>query len=372
MKMTFLTAAMGLTCLGLCSTASALQSAAWEASSGVPPQSADPPWGVLDSVAPPATGLGQGTVTFGAGGLVIDSSARPEDLTGVFHTSSTAVAGLPPAVFFEVELAIPQASAGLPATVLELWRYGLPGRWELYVGADSLTSVHRYALPISQGASQETAVIGSTAINRTYRIEIDTTTHVTTVSVDGMPVITHVGVGAAFTQNTSVASVGDGSGNGTATIVVQRMEHNLGLDALQYCGGTTSGSGNAPTTFFTGSAVLADASASFTALNLPAFARALPLVSFRAAPMLASASSHSQLQGLCLGRPFSRYLPNGQVPTADAAGRLDFSVDPSQIPSPGGVVSLQPGDSLHVQLWFREAGGAAATGFSAAHWIQFR
>jgi hypothetical protein len=77
---------------------------------------------------------------------------------------------------------------------------------------------------------------------------------------------------------------------------------------------------------------------------------------------------------LCLGAPIRRFNPftGYSVLFSSAAGEVSFSPDLSNLPMPG---ALQPGDTLHFQLWHREfdaATGGMTSNTSSAVRILFR
>lgn len=64
---------------------------------------------------------------------------------------------------------------------------------------------------------------------------------------------------------------------------------------------------------------------------------------------------------LCLGGPIGRFVGPGQIQNSGASGSVQLPVDLTQVPTPTGLVSVQPGQTWNFQCWFRDSSGGAAT-----------
>ena len=72
---------------------------------------------------------------------------------------------------------------------------------------------------------------------------------------------------------------------------------------------------------------------------------------------------------LCLGGPVSRI----SALSAGADGVARHILDPLAIPTPAqGTVSIQPGETWHFQVWYRDANPAPTSNFSEAREVTFR
>jgi len=61
-------------------------------------------------------------------------------------------------------------------------------------------------------------------------------------------------------------------------------------------------------------------------------------------------------QILCLGGPIGRLSGPGQVLHSGPAGQVHVTIDPRQLPQPGGVsVAAQPGETWYFQYWHRDS-----------------
>lgn len=63
---------------------------------------------------------------------------------------------------------------------------------------------------------------------------------------------------------------------------------------------------------------------------------------------------------LCVAGPRAGRL-TAQVSLVDALGRIVIPVDVTALPTPGGSVSVQPGEKWSFQVWHRDSGGARST-----------
>lgn len=64
---------------------------------------------------------------------------------------------------------------------------------------------------------------------------------------------------------------------------------------------------------------------------------------------------------LCLGGGIGRYTAPGQVQSASAAGTFELPLPLGALPTPGGLVAGQPGETWYFQAWHRDQGPAGAT-----------
>jgi hypothetical protein len=138
-----------------------------------------------------------------------------------------------------------------------------------------------------------------------------------------------------------------------------------------YCVGNVNAVGAVGEVLLSGSPVLADNDLTLSVTGLPQAVPAYFVFS-------ANAGYSNPFGGgngvLCLGAPIRRFNPftGYSVLFSSAAGEVSFSPDLSNLPMPG---ALQPGDTLHFQLWHREfdaATGGMTSNTSSAVRILFR
>ncbi|MDA1264192.1 MAG: hypothetical protein O2816_03835 [Planctomycetota bacterium] len=72
---------------------------------------------------------------------------------------------------------------------------------------------------------------------------------------------------------------------------------------------------------------------------------------------------------LCLGGGIGRY--SSSVLDTGLSGEADLSLDLTQTPTPGGHVGIQPGDTWHFQLWFRDKNPGPTSNFTDGITLQF-
>ena len=76
---------------------------------------------------------------------------------------------------------------------------------------------------------------------------------------------------------------------------------------------------------------------------------------------------------LCLGGAIGRFVGPGQIQQANGAGEWTLTVDLTQIPTPTGLVAVQPGETWNFQAWYRDAiGGVTTSNFTSAVEIDFQ
>ena len=73
---------------------------------------------------------------------------------------------------------------------------------------------------------------------------------------------------------------------------------------------------------------------------------------------------------LCLSGAIGRYT--SQVKSSGNTGVIETTIDPLNLPSPGGFLSAQPGESWYFQLWHRHlVGGQQTSNFTNACRVAF-
>jgi len=76
---------------------------------------------------------------------------------------------------------------------------------------------------------------------------------------------------------------------------------------------------------------------------------------------------------LCLGGSIGRFVGPGQIQQANGSGEWSLAVDLTQVPSPTGLVAVQPGETWNFQAWYRDAiGGVTTSNFTDALEIDFQ
>ncbi|MDG1049409.1 MAG: hypothetical protein P8M11_01800 [Planctomycetota bacterium] len=75
---------------------------------------------------------------------------------------------------------------------------------------------------------------------------------------------------------------------------------------------------------------------------------------------------------LCLGGSIGRFVGPGQIQQADSSGAWSLTVDLAQVPTPTGLVAVQPGDTWSFQAWYRDAvAGVTTSNFTSAIEVDF-
>ena len=64
---------------------------------------------------------------------------------------------------------------------------------------------------------------------------------------------------------------------------------------------------------------------------------------------------------LCLSGAVGRFVGPGQITSSGTLGRIQLQLDLTQIPSPSGLVSIQPGETWHFTAWHRDTAGGVST-----------
>lgn len=59
---------------------------------------------------------------------------------------------------------------------------------------------------------------------------------------------------------------------------------------------------------------------------------------------------------LCLQGAVGRFNRPGEIMSSGAAGEFSLDVDTSVLPSPSGLVGVQPGETWYFQCWYRDIG----------------
>ena len=76
---------------------------------------------------------------------------------------------------------------------------------------------------------------------------------------------------------------------------------------------------------------------------------------------------------LCVAGNVGRFVGPGQIQSSGSAGALTLSIDLSSHPTPTGLVAVQPGQTWHYQLWYRDAvGGQTTSNFTDAVAVTFQ
>ncbi len=104
------------------------------------------------------------------------------------------------------------------------------------------------------------------------------------------------------------------------------------------------------------------------AANLPAQTLCLGIVA-RASGFVAHPGGSAG--NLCLSGAIDRFIV--QASGSDSQGIYEWVVDKARVPGASGYFSIQPGETLRPQLWYRDqaAGGAATSNFNPSASVTF-
>ncbi|MEM8709715.1 MAG: hypothetical protein AAGG01_02085 [Planctomycetota bacterium] len=138
-----------------------------------------------------------------------------------------------------------------------------------------------------------------------------------------------------------------------------------GSIGINYCGpAELNGAGQSGEIVALGSAVAAQNDLSMEAIQLPAnvfgFFIAGPTQGFTQNP-------GGSFGNLCLAGSIGRFVGPGQISNSGAGGSIAIDIDLTQIPTPGGFVTLSAGQTWNFQAWYRDSiGGVAGSNFTDA------
>ncbi len=134
------------------------------------------------------------------------------------------------------------------------------------------------------------------------------------------------------------------------------------------CDGELNSTGQAAELLVTGSPLATDNDTRVLAMDLPAASSGYLLVSRNVGTPFQPPGSAGFI---CLGGPIGRL--QSDLFTTDIAGIASVTLDLAALPQPTGAVAVLPGDTWHVQGWFRDVeAGMATSNFTAARSIIFR
>lgn len=119
----------------------------------------------------------------------------------------------------------------------------------------------------------------------------------------------------------------------------------------------------------TGSASLAANDLVLVASDLPSNSFAYFLASRTQAFIMNPGGSQGHL---CLGPPIGRFVGPGQIQNSGSSGMVSLAIDVTNVPTPTGFVSAQPGEAWNFTLWYRDAvGGVAVSNFADGYEVTF-
>lgn len=357
-----------------CSTAGAQGHAEWDAASGQRPDETTPYWtaavgnGFVSACA-------NGSATLATSTLTLDSSSCPESTVsyGMFGFSSIVPAGTSTA-YVETEAKIVSTLAASPdagpAQLVLLVAFHCPAVLHIDVGEVFLEMV-----PAQPGQSPITAhaQLDTTSQFRTYRLEVDDSTGLARVLVDGQVVlnpaaplgtcITAPGQSAHFFGNTSTVEGGVVEWRRASSNLVPSDQHHCFFSAQPNSTGLSARVGHS------GSLEVAANDFTLSAHRLPPGSFGFFLCSQQFASPIPLAMSQGEL---CLGGRIGRLIGPGQVVTIPAQGFLQLDVDLSALPRPTGPVAVMPGDWWCFQFWYRDNNPGPTSNLSSAVGIRFR
>ncbi|MEM6675504.1 MAG: hypothetical protein AAF726_21825 [Planctomycetota bacterium] len=347
--------------LALCTPAATQVAGEWNASNGLLPPDVVPAWSTLASGACGAT-----SVTLSPVALTIDDETPCPDDVLVYSLATQP--GMEPLVEHRLEArmrVVRSTSTEQEGGVALLGiapSNGCP--WFVFLDADEVELF---------GGDQ---IIGATSIDttvmRTYRIQVNATTGVCILFVDGLPTI---GGGVQVPPCSAPSSprtvlFGNGSNRQGGVTEWEFVRHNTGVGEVVYCADalTTNSLGLIARTAFTGSRRVASNDLVLQSDRLPigSFGYYLCSRAF-AAPMPLGGSQAV----LCLGGPIGRFNRPGEIVVADTRGAVRLPIDLTDLPGPSGSLAVQPGDTWHFQYWYRDANPGSTSNTSPGLQIAF-
>lgn len=186
-------------------------------------------------------------------------------------------------------------------------------------------------------------------------------------------------IGTTYTPSPAslVAGITASSGAATPTVLVLLSEIRIegggggtGGPGGPYCTAVPNSIGSGAQLFPVGSTVAADNGLSLTVTGLPSNRFGFFLNS--QAQGFVSQPGGSQ-GNLCLGGSIGRYSGAGQIRNSGPAGEFSLALNLNATPTPGGLVSIQAGQTWYFQAWYRDTvAGAASSNFSNGYRVPFQ
>ena len=352
--------------LALASTAVGQVPLSWSANSGQLPSDVVPAW---SSEFGHGGACSQASAILAGGILTVDTLACPGDI-GSYGQLFLNIGGgspLPTTYWFEADLRIvsslQQSIDDGPATVV----LGIVNSCGWRVDIDDGEVALWYDQQLVGSATADTA----TAMHE-YRAEVDAATGFARVFLDGSQIIagpqppSMCAIPAIFAHS---VGWGDLSGNEGGVVEWSAVRHNFGTGEQEFCqpaGLNSTGLAAALGSNRNRSLALNDFS--LTGRWLPPNAFGFFLVSRGHTAQVPLAGSQGSL---CLAGPVGRLTGPGQIINATAAGTATLGIDLGAMPQGSGHVAVQPGESWHFQLWYRDSNPAPTSNLSAALQVIF-
>lgn len=158
------------------------------------------------------------------------------------------------------------------------------------------------------------------------------------------------------------------------SIVITANGNESGLAVLftlpfhdTYCAGASNSTGQSAELEARGDSRVEIGDLSLLTRGLPAYSFSMLLASLDRDRVIQPGQSAGTL---CLGAHIGRFI--GDVAQATSDGQVNIKVIPLEFPDPAlGPVAIQPGDTYHFQVWYRDAVAGATSNFSSAVAITF-
>lgn len=354
---------LALFALALLAPVSAAQSPdEWLASSGVLPPEQGPGWTVYTDSPCGAT-----TATLQQGLLTIDTSICREAIHSFGYTRTGSPVPQMPTVWVEAEVRVGTPLPGGVAASIGLTP-GLvcPFRLEL---ADGEVRLYRLFQQLAIAPADTTSAV------RTWRMELDWTTGLLAVTVDGQPLISLVPPPPAFVCDFvpgfwGAIQFGDLSQAHGGTSEWRAVRHNIDevWGHLCYFDNPNS-TGFWATTTWSGSLAVATNQFTLRTDGLPSGAPGYYLCSQGFQPPMPVTGTQGSL---CITGPIGRFVGPGQVVVSSGTGSVTLGVDLTRLPQPNGFVSAATGERWLFQLWYRDANPTPTSNLSSALHVIFQ
>ena len=173
----------------------------------------------------------------------------------------------------------------------------------------------------------------------------------------------YVGCATASAAGTIDVYIDDHPGNddrswydGVGTVPVTCTTTGVGTN---YCGpAALNSTGASATLSASGSSVVSSNDMVLEAMEIPRNSFGFFITSQMQGFVMNPGGSEGNL---CLGGSVGRYVGAGQIQNAGSAGVFSLAIDLTMHPTPGGLVSVAPGETWNFQAWFRDSVGGMAT-----------
>ncbi|RKY16071.1 MAG: hypothetical protein DRQ55_18765 [Planctomycetota bacterium] len=187
-----------------------------------------------------------------------------------------------------------------------------------------------------------------------------------TTSRDEVIAAAYDGAGGVF-----VSGVTDGSLGGPHLGSYDAwLAHYSDLVATRYCSPAIPNSTGQPGVFAaTGTNAVPDNNLTMIASQLPENSHGFVITSREQGSVFPVNNSQGRL---CLGGFIGRYVGPGQIQNSGSTGTFSLALDLDAVPTPAGIVAVQPGETWNFQAWYRDANPTTTSNFTDAVAVTFQ